>query len=84
METKGYYCVYKTLPLVPILSQKLPVHTFSPQFLKIHSKPRSYEWSIFFRFPTKILYVFFLAPSTWRFQKISSLSSGVGDRNGNI
>jgi len=34
---KVYYCVYKSLPLVPVLSQKDQVHIFPTYFSKIHS-----------------------------------------------
>jgi hypothetical protein len=37
METEVDCRVHKGLPLIPILSQMNPVHTFPPYFPKIHS-----------------------------------------------
>jgi hypothetical protein len=48
--------VQKTPPMVLILSQMHPAHTFPPYFPKIHSniifssRPRSSEWSLPFMF----------------------------------
>jgi len=57
-----HYPLHNSLPLVPILSQVHPVHSFPPCLPKIHSN------TVFpSGFPTKILYAFLISPihPTW-------------------
>jgi hypothetical protein len=66
---KVHYRVHNSPLLHPIFSQMNPIPTFPPYFPKIHcntcirfsSTPKSSEWSVPYRLPTKILYVFLIS-----------------------
>jgi hypothetical protein len=57
---KIHYRVHNSPPLVPILSHMQPVHTFPPNFPKVHSHLRlGIPYRLFpSGLPTKILYTF--------------------------
>ena len=63
MEPEAYYCIYKHLSLVPVLSQANPVHASSFHILKIHFNIILLFTSMFpsglfpLGLPTKTLYV---------------------------
>jgi hypothetical protein len=58
-KLKDHYCVHKSLPVAPVLSQMHPVHTFQPYFPKTHSNLNGLFLSCF---PTKIFYEFLISP----------------------
>jgi len=55
-DPKVYFCLHKSLPLVPILSQNNAIRPFPSHFLKIHfnimlpSTPRASKWLLSLRF----------------------------------
>jgi len=66
LEHKGSLRVQNSPPLVPMLIQTNPVHTFPPYFPKIYSNiflatHRSSEWYLHFRFSNML----HLSHPTW-------------------
>jgi len=58
---KVHYPVHNCPPLVPVLSQMKSVHTFPPQFPKIHFNITFISVPRLSRFPTRILYAFIIS-----------------------
>jgi hypothetical protein len=78
MEPKFRNRVHNSPLLVPVLSHVYPVHDFPHYIPKIHSNiifpptPTSFEWSLSFTFPNKILYVVLVPPTRATCAPISS------------
>jgi hypothetical protein len=73
METKVYYRVHNSPPLVPINSQLNPVQAIQPYFGKIHFNSLGLSSGRFLSgFPTKTLYSFLFSPYVPHAPTISS------------
>lgn len=64
---KAHYIIYKSLPLVPNLSQMnavcaLTFYSFKTHCIIILSSSLSSKWSLFFRFPTNTLHALLFSP----------------------